>query len=335
MNIVYNDDFLNNNLPDKSQQLIIADPPYFEVKGEFDFIWKYFDDYLKDVEKWAIECKRLLADNGSLFWWGHAKKIAYSQIILDKYFHLGNSLVWEKIECKTKAQDFEQARHFSPITERCLFYTNEIEMTGLEFIEKEYIAPRNPFAKELKKARLKKGVSINQVAEYGKFYGNVNHGGAVTNWERGYNVPLKEQWKILSDNLPIERKEYEDLRKEYEDLRKEYEDLRRTFNNVSKLTDVIKWSQESNVSRHYNHETIKPLGLTRELIRITTRENDNVFIPFGGSGTEMEACKLENRNYTVYEIKKNHYETIKNREKTIKNEFYIPDDENLLFRNLK
>ncbi len=47
---------MNNQLPDKSVQLIIADPPYFEVKGDFDFIWKSFDDYLKDVEKWAIEC---------------------------------------------------------------------------------------------------------------------------------------------------------------------------------------------------------------------------------------------------------------------------------------
>ena len=85
LNKIYNTDFLNNTIPDKSIQLIIADPPYFEVKGEFDFVWKSFDDYLKDVEKWAIECKRILADNGSLFWFGDGKKIAYSQFIFDKY----------------------------------------------------------------------------------------------------------------------------------------------------------------------------------------------------------------------------------------------------------
>lgn len=33
-----------------------VDPPYFEVKGAFDFVWNSFEDYLKDVEKWAIEC---------------------------------------------------------------------------------------------------------------------------------------------------------------------------------------------------------------------------------------------------------------------------------------
>ena len=56
----------------------------------------------------------------------------------------------------------------------------------------EYVAPRNPFAIELKREKNEKGVSINQVSEYGKFYGNVNHGGAVTNWERGYNIPSAE-----------------------------------------------------------------------------------------------------------------------------------------------
>jgi DNA modification methylase len=74
LNKIHHDNFLNNNLPEKSVNMILADPPYFQVKGDFDFIWNSFEDYLKDVEKWAIECKRLLADNGTLFWYGHAKK---------------------------------------------------------------------------------------------------------------------------------------------------------------------------------------------------------------------------------------------------------------------
>ena len=35
-------------IPDKSVQLIFADPPYYKVKGDFDFIWKTFDEYLKE-----------------------------------------------------------------------------------------------------------------------------------------------------------------------------------------------------------------------------------------------------------------------------------------------
>ena len=69
LNKVHHSDWMNNGLPDKSVHLIIADPPYFEVKGSFDFIWKSFDDYLSDVEQWAIEYKRVLADNGTLYWY--------------------------------------------------------------------------------------------------------------------------------------------------------------------------------------------------------------------------------------------------------------------------
>ena len=74
--------------PDNAFDLIVVDPPYFEVKGEFDFAWSSFESYLADVEMWAKELARILKDNGSLLWWGHAKKIAYSQIILDKYLNI-------------------------------------------------------------------------------------------------------------------------------------------------------------------------------------------------------------------------------------------------------
>jgi len=61
INRVHHLNFLNNTLPDKCATLIIADPPYFEVKGAFDFVWDNMKSYLLDVEKWAKECKRILA----------------------------------------------------------------------------------------------------------------------------------------------------------------------------------------------------------------------------------------------------------------------------------
>ena len=48
---INNCDWLRNRLPDKSVDLIIADPPYFEIKGDFDFVWKSFDDYLISVKE--------------------------------------------------------------------------------------------------------------------------------------------------------------------------------------------------------------------------------------------------------------------------------------------
>ena len=304
VNEIYNADCLQvmQDIPDKSIQLIILDPPYFETKGDFDFIWDSFEDYLKDVEKWALACKRVLADNGTMFWFGSSKRIAYSQVILDKYFNLENSIVWENTnDHKQQIRFSEDLRSFAPLTERILMYGSLAQdTTGLKEVEKEYIAPRNPFAKELKKGRLKKGVSINAVAEYGKFYGNVNHGGSVTNWERGYNIPSKEHWKILCDNLPIERTEYDALRTEYEHLR-------RPFNNALHLGDVIRLPNYE--TSDYDHDTIKPEKLTRILITTCSRKNDLVVVPFAGSGTECAMSAKEGRNFIGFDIEQKHVDT--------------------------
>ena len=134
-NKIYNCDWLKNELPDGCAKLIVADPPYFEVRGDFDFVWNSFSDYLNDVEKWAIECKRLLAENGTLFWYGDDKRIAYAQIIFDKYFNLVNNLVWHKGENFMGLNKSDGLRSFAPCTERVLMYSTEVNQPGLERIK--------------------------------------------------------------------------------------------------------------------------------------------------------------------------------------------------------
>lgn len=311
LNKVYHKDWMQNELPDKSVQLIIADPPYFETKGDFDFIWKSFADYLIDVEKWAIECKRLLADNGTLFWYGHAKRIAYAQIIFDKHFNLENNIAIE-FNRQTK-KGVENFRCFAPVSERLLMYSNEIGMTGLQFIDKNFVKPANPFKNVLKEARLKAGLSTIQVAEYGKFYGKVNHGGSVANWENGDNIPTIEQWQKLSEIIPLGSYEevkiqYDKLREEYQHLREEHENKRRAFDNYLKLFDVMSFDQEAHITKKYDHDTCKPETLTRALILTCSRKNDLVLIPFAGSGTEVAMSVKEGRRVIGYEITERHAE---------------------------
>jgi DNA modification methylase len=302
-------------MPNKSVQLIIADPPYFEVKGDFDFIWKSFDDYLVDVEKWAIECKRVLADNGTLFWWGHAKKIAYSQMILDKYFNLENSLVWQKIDSmQYQYYSPNLARSFNTHNERLLMYSNEIGQTGLQMIDELYIKPLNPFSIYLKSEFKAANITNKEVS---KLFPSASGGltGCVSNWLNGDNVITKEQYLKIKEYLNGEylRKEYEDLRKEYEDLRKEYEDLRRFFYNPNKFEDVLKFSQQSNISKNYDHDTVKPETLTRALILTCSRPNDLVLAPFAGSGTECAMAAKEGRNFIGFEITERHAVMAQNR----------------------
>jgi site-specific DNA-methyltransferase (adenine-specific) len=290
VNKVYNCDWLENDLPDKCANLIIADPPYYKVKGEFDFIWKSFDDYLEDVEKWAIECKRVLADNGTLFWYGDAKNIAYTQLIFDKYFELLNNIVWENTnDHKQQIRFNEDLRSFAPLTERILMYSNETyNLTQCVYHIRDYIRSE---------ITLSKGKVVFK--EINSILGTATNGGGVAS--SCLSLKKLEPTMITKEmylKLQYWCKPY--LNKEYEELRKEYEELRRPFNNTQNLGDVIRLPNIE--TSNYNHDTIKPEKLTRILINTCSKVNDLVVVPFAGSGTECAMSAKESRKFIGYDI---------------------------------
>jgi modification methylase hpaI len=58
-----------------SIDLIIADPPYFKVYGEFDFsIFQDEKKYIEWCKSWLIECKRILKNSGTLILYGSLGK---------------------------------------------------------------------------------------------------------------------------------------------------------------------------------------------------------------------------------------------------------------------
>lgn len=297
---------MNNQLPDKSVQLIIADPPYYKVKGAFDFVWKTFDDYLQDVERWAIECKRVLADNGTLYWYGDAKNIAYTQIIFDKHFNLLNSLVWENTnDHKQQIRFNTDLRTFAPLTERLLMYSNETyNLTQCVYLIRDYIRD------EITKAKGK--IVLKEVNEA---LGTATNGGGVASACLSLD---KAEPTMLTKEMyeKLQKWCYPYLRKEYEVLRKEYEVLRRPFNNERFYGDVIRIPNYE--TGKYAHDTIKPEKLTRELILISSRPNDLILIPFAGSGTECAMSAKENRNFIGFEIDAKHFKTATDRTNIIK-----------------
>ena len=296
-NVCYNMNFLENSLPDNCANLIIADPPYYKVKGDFDFVWKTFDDYLKDVEKWAIECKRILSDNGTLFWYGDAKNIAYAQIIFDKHFNLLNNLVWENTnDHKQQIRFNTDLRTFAPLTERILMYEQRGQKTGGELIFEQFLKPKNPFSKYLKIEFKNAGFTNKEIAQlFPSKTGGLT--GCVSNWLNGDNVITEEQYNVIRKYC---NNKY--LQRPYEELRKEYEELRRPFNNSLYLGDVIRLPNYE--TSDYDHDTIKPEKLTRILIMTCSRKNDLVVVPFAGSGTECAMSVKEDRRCIGFDIEK-------------------------------
>jgi len=310
VNKIYHDDWMNNKLADKSVQLIIADPPYYKVKGDFDFVWKTFDDYLQDVERWAIECKRVLADNGTPYWYGDAKNIAYAQIILDKHFNLLNSLVWENTnDHKQQIRFNPDLRTFAPLTERLLMYGNGNDSSGLNAMLQTSMIPIQEY---MNKQRQKANVNYTFIAELFDISTT-----AVAHW---FNYPtqpsLPEQSKYNKLREFIDLMPYEDLQKWNEELRRQHEELRRPFNNDRFYGDVIRIPNYE--TGNHDHDTPKPEKLTRELILISSRPNDLILVPFAGSGTECAMSIKEGRNFIGFEINEKHVNYGNKRTDTIK-----------------
>ena len=241
-------------LPDKSVDLVLTDPPYFGiVKDDWDNQWKNMQAFQEWVGTIGKELYRVLKDNGSFYWFGDDKTIAYCQVELDKYFSLLNNIVWRKESLITTKGTATVFRSFAPITERCLFYDKGEDKTGLEMVKD--VMP-NPFAKYLKDELIS---HFGSVADFRKFVvREMKLDSAMVNrWFDGDCLMTKDKYLFI-------REKTGKLRREYEDLRREYEDLRRVWNNDSKALDVLdfKICADKRI-----HPTQKPLSLISYLLQ--------------------------------------------------------------------
>ena len=302
---IYHDDWMNNGLPDKSVQLIIADPPYFEVKGDFDFIWESFDDYLKDVEKWAIECKRILAENGTLFWYGHAKTIAYAQIIFDKHFNLINNLVWDKGSFMG-LEESEGLRSFAPCTERILMYGLESKNDNLGYFFEGDRFVLSYIQDECKKAQ------INTKKEYDKVLNATN---------KSQHHLTESHFRLIKENDYLKLRNHTKglyFKMDYSELINKHNLFQRPFSNHFKLQEILRFSNEAvKTGAKYDHDTVKPESLTRALILTCSRPNDLVVVPFVGSGTECAMAAKEGRRFIGFDIESKYVEMANKRCETI------------------
>ena len=147
------------------------------------------------------------------------------------------------------------------------------------------------FGKVLRDCRIKSGLNMKELAEMIGAYGNVNHGGTISNWEAGRNIPSRIQYEklrnaILGTDKVQSMPDYEDvIRPFFVDKTKEFTDIW-TFPNV----------------RPYNgkHPAEKPVVLLEHAIEASTFPNDIVLDCFAGSGsTAIAALKLNRYSISI------------------------------------
>lgn len=322
-NRIYNTDFMSNGLPDHCADLIIADPPYYRVKGDFDRVWDSFDDYLKDVERWASELARLLSYNGTLVWFGSWRSIAYCQTILDRSFHLINSCTVKKrngIQGVLASPDAQ--RSFFSNDERFLIYENSSEdrdeslggkarnyyNTRLGLLKSQCVKPVIDY---LNGERERAGFTVKQINEaLGTFM--------ASHWfsyRSQWALPTPEWYEKL--RVLFNQGGHEYLKKDYEELKKDYEELRRPFVMEGRQSDVFEVTVDNGLSARLGHPTVKDTNLICVLVRSLSRPGQLVLEPFAGSGTACYVAASLGRRYIGYEIDPKYWEIADRRMKTV------------------
>ena len=109
-------------IPDKSIDLILVDPPYGINYRE----WDKFEDFMKFTEGWVKECFRVLKDNGSFYSFMGWSNVSEFKILLDKYGTIKNWITWHRTKGRGSKSNYKSMK------EEILFYTKGKKYTWNE-----------------------------------------------------------------------------------------------------------------------------------------------------------------------------------------------------------
>jgi site-specific DNA-methyltransferase (adenine-specific) len=154
---------------------------------------------------------------------------------------------------------------------------------------------RSYFGNLIRECRTQSGFSMKELAEMIGAYGKVNHGGAVSNWEAGRNVPSQNQYKKLRDAI---------LSAGVVGSMPNYQNVVRPFlaDKTKEFTDI--WTFPNIRPYKGKHPAEKPISLLEHAIEASTFPNDMVLDCFAGSGsTAVAALKLDRYSISI-EIEK-------------------------------
>ena len=305
------------NIPDKSINLVLIDPPYNISKAEWDK-WEKIDEYIDFMGKVFKECERVLKDNGN-FYFFHNDFLQVVElqnwINRNTQFIFKSFLIWNKrYNGSPRKYYFDNViagnmnRNHRQLSEYCLYYTFQDE-TGLKKVKTDMNNFKNlrQYSKNIQEFIGLKLKEINKILGHRRAEHFFYH--SSTQWD----LCIPEIYQQLIDTFKINEcknfREYKDLKQEYEELRQEYEELRYTFHNLKLHHDVL----EFEVAPKQGHITPKPVDLLEYLIKTSSNEEDVVLDCFMGSGSTGVACLNTNRKFIGIELDENYFNIAKQR----------------------
>ena len=193
---------LIRSFPERSVSLILCDPPYHSthkanIVGDRAFTRdQRFVEWLKS---YADEWQRILRSSGTVYVFCSSRMSSRIEVALSEVFLPVSNITWTKPnepgydgwKGKTKK---ESLRQWYPHSERVLVFEQ-----GAYGAHK---ATRwTPLSACLREHRQATGLTAKELTEAVGAYGTVNHGGAVSNWETGRNIPSRQQYALVVEAL--------------------------------------------------------------------------------------------------------------------------------------
>tara|TARA_R110000751_G_scaffold118300_2_gene218670 strand:+ start:18 stop:914 length:897 start_codon:yes stop_codon:yes gene_type:complete len=266
------------SLDDESVDLVIADPPYFEIiKDEWDNQWKSEQEYLDWCMEWTTECFRVLRSGRCFYVWGTTKQdtfLRYKLDVLNKIegANYQNWIIWHyDWGGRTK-------KNFARKHEDLLMYSK-----GKDFLFNaddvlEERAVKTNMALQRKMNLLKKKIT-------GKLFTEKD----------------EKSWKTYS----LDKLQSDELQPKLEEL--QTKNIK--FEKGKIPTDVWKKNNHT-TSKEYAgwHPTQKPVSLLERVIKANSNEGDVVLDIFNGSASTTIACNKTNRVFWGCEFDKDYYD---------------------------
>ena len=282
---------LLNTLPDHSVSLILTDPPYHSTKKDNIYGDTHFRkdaEYVSWMQSIAEEWKRILRPNGSVYVFCSSAMSAQLEVMLSTMFFPLNHITWTKpnepgFDGWKGKMNKEALRRWYPHSERILY---------LESAEEGNLG-RSPLGNLLRELRKQAGLSGHQLTELIGEYGRVNHGGSVSNWETGRNIPSRGQWEKISRAIEASGNVASVP---------PYEDAVRPFFMASELQYVDVWDFPSVRPYRGKHPAEKPIEMLRHIIEASSYPGDIVLDCFAGSGATGVAAVESGRKAVLMEI---------------------------------
>ena len=280
-----------SKFPSHSVSLILTDPPYHSTKKRNiygDTSFKEDQHYLEWLSLFAKEWKRILKQNGSLFCFCSPSMAARLEHIFSADFNILSHITWTKpnnpgFDGWKQKMKKESLRQWYDHSERIVF-AEPAQPGNLH---------RSAFGHLLKEYRKQAGLAANQLTAIIGAYGKVNHGGAVSNWEAGRNIPSREQYDKIRKAIMKTKRVI---------LMPEYEDAVRPFmiDGTKEFTDI--WNFPNVRPYQGKHPAEKPIALLEHAIKATSFPGDIVLDCFAGSGTTAIAALKTGRLAISIEI---------------------------------